>query len=169
MNDLLAMIPEWFKKIIEFPEIMKAWAKGLDMIEGDVSLVWNNQYIQTCDEATLSQYERLLGITPAGDLNYRREIVINRLSLSAPFSVGFLRQQLNARFGEDGYTFNVDPQTSTAEIVITAPVERAVSIFLDLWYEVAPAHIEISVQEVSFVEGNMLVGGAVGSYVTHSF
>ena len=64
-NDLLIMVPEWFQKVIEYPEIMKAWVYALNQLDGNIRRLWDNQYIQTCDEATLAQYEKFLGIVPS--------------------------------------------------------------------------------------------------------
>lgn len=172
MNELLIMVPEWFQKVIEFPEIMKAWKYALDQFDGNIKQLWDNQYIQTCDEATLSLYEKLLGITPSGTdtLEYRRVIVLNKYSMMVPFSEGYLRSRLDEMFGADGYELTVDWQTLEASIEITASVARARLIFLDLWYGVAPAHVAIEAIEhlESDVDGEQFFGGAFFSTVINN-
>ena len=148
------MVPEWFRRVIEFPEIMKAWAYALNQVDGNIKKLWDNQYIQTCDEETLSQYERLLGIIPSGSdtLEYRRSIVLNKFSMIVPFSEGFLRSRLDEMYGADGYTFEVSSEDLTATLSITSWVPRGLEIFFDLWYGVAPAHIAITATEDFFSE-----------------
>jgi hypothetical protein len=171
-NDLLVMIPEWFQRVLEFPEIMKAYAFALNEVEGNTLQLWNNQYIQTCDETTLSEYEKFLGIVPSGTdtIEYRRMIVLNRYSMMVPFSEGYLRSRLDEMFGADGYELNVDWQTLEASIEITASVARARLIFLDLWYGVAPAHVAIEAVEhlESDVDGEQFFGGAFFSTVINN-
>lgn len=173
MNELLAMLPEWFQKIKEYPEIMKAWAYALNDLEGNIKQVWDNQYIQTCDEDTLSLYERLLGITPSGDqsLEYRRAMVMNRYSMIVPFTYEYLIDRLNEMFGQDGYVLTIDSANCTADIVITSSVARAKSIFLNLWHLVAPAHIAVTAHEEaqSEIDGEQYFGALVSSSVVNKF
>lgn len=169
MTNLLSMIPRFFQETLEFPEIMKAWEKGLGDFEGNIKGVWDNQYIQTCDEDTLSLYERLLGITPTGDLEYRRMIVLNKYSMAVPFSEGYLRAKLDEMFGPDGYILTIDHINLTATINITTHVAQARLIFLNLWYGIAPAHIAVSASEnlESDIDGEQFYGGVFFSTVIH--
>lgn len=171
MNELLTMLPEWFQKIKEYPEIMKAWSYALSDLDINIKKVWDNQYIQTCDEETLSLYERLLGITPSGTLEYRRAIVMNRYSMIVPFSYEFLIERLNEMFGQDGYVLTIDSENNTADIVITSSVARAKSIFLNFWHLIAPAHIEVSAREEAQtdIDGEQYFGGVVMSQVVNNF
>ena len=172
-NDLLLMVPEWFQRVLEFPEIMKAWAYALEMVDGNVKQLWDNQYIQTCDEATLSTYETLLGITPSGTdtLAYRRAIVLNRYSMMVPFSEGYLRARLDDMFGEDGYTLDINSETSTVTVEITATVQRALQMFFDLWYGIAPAHLHIIASEAldTLLTGSQYYAAVITSSVYSSF
>lgn len=172
-DELLAMLPEWFQKIKEYPEIMAAWAYALSTLGNNIMQVWANQYIQTCDEETLSLYERLLGITPSGTstLEYRRAIVMNRYTMIVPFSESFLLERLNEMFGQDGYVLTIDSANNTADMVITSSVARAKSIFLNFWYLVAPAHIEVTAHEEahSDIDGTQYFGGVVMSQVVNTF
>lgn len=173
MSDLLLMIPEWFQKVLEFPEIMKAWEYALDQLEGNVKQLWDNQYIQTCDEATISLYEKLLGIIPSGTdtLAYRRAVVLNKYAMTVPFTEIYLRQRLDEMFGENGYNLTIDSSTCSAELEITSYVARARMIFFDLWYGIAPAHIEIDAYEHlnTLINAEQFYGAAVASVVSNSF
>lgn len=165
-NDLLIMIPVWFQRVLEFPEIMKAWAYALDQFDGDVKKVWDNQYIQTCDEATLSLYEKLLGITPSGTetLEYRRTVVWNKYSMIVPFSIGFLKERLTQVY--DNNEVEVDPVNCVLTVDLYESGTGSVDSVYQLLYDVVPAHIEIRLikQGLVDIEDNAYVGSYVGSY-----
>ena len=165
-NDLLIMIPVWFQRVLEFPEIMKAWAYALDQFDGNVKKIWDNQYIQTCDEATLSLYEKLLGITPSGTetLEYRRTVVWNKYSMIVPFSIGFLKERLTQVY--DNNEVEVDSINSTLTVVLYESANGNVNSVYQLLYDVVPAHIEIRLikQALVDIEDNAYVGSYVGSY-----
>lgn len=165
-NDLLIMIPVWFQRVLEFPEIMKAWAYALDQFDGDVKKVWDNQYIQTCDEATLSLYEKLLGITPSGTetLEYRRTVVWNKYSMIVPYSIGFLKERLTQVY--DNNKVEVDPVNDVLTVDLYESGTGSVDSVYQLLYDVVPAHIEIRLikQGLVDIEDNAYVGSYVGSY-----
>lgn len=170
-DELVAMLPKWFQQIIEYPEIMAAWADALSAFDGNIKALWENQYIQTCDEATISMYEHLLGITPSGTdtLEYRRQMVLNKVAMVAPYTEGYLRTQLDEMFGADGYTLTIDSTTSTGNIVITSPVPRSPNLFFNFWYGIAPAHIKMDAHQEAETEidGQQYYGGVFVSSVTH--
>lgn len=170
-NDLLIMVPEWFQRVIEYPEIMKAWAYALNQVDGNIRRLWDNQYIQTCDEATLALYEKVLGIILSGydTLEYRRMVVLNKYSMLVPFTESFLREKLDGMFGSTGYIFTINSAACTASITITAPVARSVNLFFNLWYQIAPAHIKADAhaEAQSVLTGDQYYGAVIISSVNN--
>ena len=168
-QELVDLLPEYFKEIIEYPEIMKAWAEGLSMAGGSEQQVWNNLYIQTCDEATIEQYENLLNLQPApGDpLEVRRDRVMSRLLISTPYSERRLRAMFNEMFGEDNYQLTVDSVNQTAAMVFTAHVNDGVAQFCSTWYSMAPAQMAFTVNEDihTDIDGNMFYGGCMSQTI----
>lgn len=146
MSDLISMIPEWFQKVIEFPEIMKAWEYALDQYDGNLKQVWDNQYIQTCDEATLSTYEKLLGIVPNAmdSLESRRIVVLNKYSMIAPFSIGFLKSRLDAIYGD--YDIDVDPVALTLKVTLNGQGWDVIDTVFSLIFDICPAHVEFELK-----------------------
>ena len=169
-DDLLSLLPEWFKRVIEYPEIMAAYAKALSSLDGNIEQLWKNKYLQTCDEPTLALYEKLLKITPSGtdSIEYRREIALNKYSMIVPFSEDFLRDRLDVIFGAGGYELVIDSPNQTAELSVIRTVPRGLSIFFDLWYGIAPAQMEVTAKEdiTSDTEGFRVIAGAVESGVS---
>ena len=162
-NDLVEMLPQFFQNILEYPEIMKAWAKGLDMAGANSQQVWNNLYVQTCDSDTLAQYEAYLGINPSpGDsLSVRRARVMSRLMASVPYSERKIRALLDEMYGVGNYTLTVDPVQCEAEMRIHVTIDQGVLLFCALWFEMAPAHMAFTVYEDFRINGKLYIGGCV--------
>lgn len=164
-NDLISLLPEFFKGIAEYPETMKAYAYVLNQLESNITHLWDNQYIQTCDEATIAIYEQILGLLyEEGDtLNVRRNRIMNRLMLVVPFTEKVLRARLDELFGS--YEFTVDSVNCEATMVIKSFTQDGLKLFYDLWNQVAPAHMAITAYEdfVTKINGYLKVGGVVCS------
>ena len=162
-NDLVEMLPQFFQDILEYPEIMKAWSKGLDMVGVNSQQVWNNLYVQTCDSDTLAQYEAYLGINPSsGDsLTVRRARVMSRLMVSIPYSERKIRSLLDEMYGEGNYTLTVDSVNCEAHMQIHKTIDQGRLLFCALWFEMAPAHMAFSVNEDHVINSKLYFGGCV--------
>lgn len=168
-SELIKQLPYYFRPILEFKQLMIAHGWGYDLAEQTAGLVLKNFFIQTCDEDTLSQYEKLFGIVPdAGDtLEYRRERILQIFSFEAPFDINYLQERLTALFGAD-YTMVVYPQISRLVINLTSERYGAVSLLYDLLLSIVPAHIEIiSNQQIVNVVNRPLYAGAVPGTALH--
>ena len=171
-NDLLEMLPQFFQSILEYPEIMKAWSKGLDMAGANSQQVWNNLYVQTCDSDTLAQYEAYLDINPApGDsLAVRRARVMSRLMVSVPYSERKIRDLLDEMYGEGNYTLTIDPEHSEATMQLHTIIDQGMLLFCTLWFEMAPAHMAFTINEdiTTDIDSGLYFGGCISqSYFTN--
>ena len=164
-QDLVDLLPQLFQNILEYPEIMKAWAKGLDMAGGSSRQVWDNLYIQTCDLETLEEYEAYLGINPSPDdtLTVRRARVMSRLMVSVPYSERKIRVLLDEMYGAGNYTLTVDSEHSEAQMEIHKSIEQGMLLFCALWFEMAPAHMAFTVNEdiTTDIDSNLYFGGCI--------
>ena len=142
---LKEQLPEYFRPIIEFGEILKAHGCSLDELDKTRVKVQDNNYILTCDEETIAYYERLLGITYRfGDtMEYRRARVLQKYNTIVPFSEEFLRDKLTELYGEEGYEMSVDSAACKMKIKVTSDRYGAVDLLYDLLWDVVPAHIQI--------------------------
>lgn len=169
MADLTRQLPFYFRPILEFQQLMIAHGWGYDIAEQAAGLVLQNFFIQTCDEETLEQYEKLFGITPeAGDtMEYRRERVLQIFSSSAPFDINYLHERLTELFGND-FTLICDPVRSWLIVVLTSERYGAVTLLYDLLLSVVPAHIRIiSNQQVTNYITRPLYTGIVPGAAIH--
>ena len=162
---LRGQLPEYFRPISEFREILKAHGYSLDKLDETSEKVKDNNYIATCDEETIAYYEKLLGITYRfGDtMEYRRARVLQKYNTIVPFSIEFLRDKLTELYGEDGYEMSVDSAACKLKIKVTSDRYGAIDLLYDLLWDVVPAHIQIlaNQQTTNRVPCRLYAAGAV--------
>jgi hypothetical protein len=170
-KNLIELLPDYYHPILEFQQIMTAHGAALEEFERNIQLVYNNFYVQTCDEKTLKVYEKWFGLIPsAGDtLEYRRELVLSKFQSKTPFSIGYLRDRLTELFGDD-YTLAVDPVACTLTVSLTSSRYGAVTLLYTLLYDIVPAHMQIiSNQQVENIIKRKLYHGAVPGSSVHQY
>ncbi len=164
--NLMDILPEYFRPVLEFEQIMKAHGVAVDILEKNIGLVKANCFVQTADAATIKTYEELFGLTyKLGDtLEYRRQRILQQFNIIPPFSIGFLRSRLTGLFGAD-YTLRVDPVASTLFVLVTSSRYGAVDLLYSLIWDVVPVHMEVTAnhQVTNDVGGGIYMGGVVSN------
>lgn len=154
----MAVLPEYFRPILEFQKIMEVHENSLNVFEKNADQVWKNLFIQTCDEATISLYENRFGIIPIpGDtLEYRRKRLLQKYNTITPFSIEFLKSRLTVMYGDD-YSLVMDPVACKLTISVTSDRYGAIDMLYDLLWDVIPAHLEVvsNQQVTNFVSGSI--------------
>lgn len=151
-DDLLNLLPDFFKNILEYPEIMKAWGDAFQTGENNIQAVMNNLFVQTCDETTLEYWENLCNITPlAGmSLDDRRQIVIDALSATTGMTWKKFYNYTRNRFMKNMLTLPIiwiDPSLGYNAGVpgirarLTENERYIIRAFTEFWFRVAPAHV----------------------------
>lgn len=72
---------------------------------------WHNQYILYSNVYGIEKFEKVLGIVadPSTEsLEFRRARLLNRYSMTPPFTMPFLRQRLDEVLGEGSYSISID-------------------------------------------------------------
>ena len=110
----MSQLPQWFKPVLEYIALMQAYGFSLDDINRNLRAVYDNFFIQTCDEDTISQWEHLFGIANRYDatLDYRRAVLLQKFSQTAPYTLRHFTEKLTELFGDD-YTL-----TDTADAIL---------------------------------------------------
>ena len=111
MNDLKIYLPRIYKNILEFDKLIETENELFDSINSETNKVKNNQYVLTADLDGIIMYEKMLGITanPAiEDIEFRKNRIINRLSMTVPFTMRFLKNRLDEIIGKDKWTAYLD-------------------------------------------------------------
>lgn len=151
-DTLYKQLPDYFKPIIEFLEILKAHGYALDGLDANAAQVAANNYIQTADAATIAWWENTLGLTYSfGDtMEFRRQRILQQFNITTPFSIGYLKDRLDGLYGPDGYEMEEDSQNLTLTIKVTSGIYGAIQLLYPFILEIIPAHILlIANQEVT--------------------
>lgn len=165
---LIDQLPTYFRPVLEFQQLMIAHGWAYDLAESTAGLVLNNFFLQTCDEDTIAQYEKLFGIIPeAGDtMEYRRERILQIFSSVAPFDINYLDDRLRELFGGE-YALTVYPGESRLIVNLTSEKYGAVALLYNLLLDVVPAHVEIisNQQVVNYINRPLYAGAVPGSAI----
>ena len=123
-TDLCQYWPRWFREILDFQALCQTEGEELRLMAAFLERVRANLFVQTMDEGTAAVWEAILHITPnpvTEPLSFRRDRVLNRLSMHPPFTLTFLYQRLDALFGPGNWEVEVDYPNYT--LYIEAAVE----------------------------------------------
>lgn len=171
--DLIRLLPDYFKKILDFKEIMNTEEIELKELYAFINIIYNNVYIQTADEETIKYYENLLNLYPeSGDsLEIRRIRVLNRLRLRPPYTLPYLKELLNANVGVNNWSLEIDYPNYTMSITIYTVSEELYEEVKALVLYIIPAHISWQViQELpQEIDKTIYFGLGMVSSTSYSF
>lgn len=123
LSNVREYIPDIYKGIDEFNEILDIQEQLKDLFEKGCDDVENNQFISTLTMEGVQKYEKLLNIIPnpsKEDLDFRRSRVKNRLTTMPPFTKNFLYDKLNSIIGKDKFNMYIDNDEYTLYIESSA-------------------------------------------------
>lgn len=151
---LIDYLPPIMQNFKEIKEITNAEQKEVDLIDGEISKVLDNAFIEDCDEYGIKKYEKLVGVTPTAQdtLESRKLRVLIRWNDFIPYSYRVLIQKLNIFCGVNNYDISGDlknyelfisthlsivGQTTELEKMLDKmlPVPIVFTLFNDLEYE----------------------------------
>lgn len=143
-TDICQYWPEWFRKILDFQALCQTEGEELRVMARFMDRVRANLFVQTMDEQTTADWEKIFRIVPnplTETLQFRRDRILNRLSMHPPFTLTFLYQRLDALFGPGNWEVEVDYPNYT--LYIEADVDdqqyfSEMSVTMDL---IKPCHI----------------------------
>lgn len=170
-EELLELLPVWFQRIREYPEIMKSYAKAFTDLLTNLTSVSDNLYLQRCDEPTLTDWERLMQIypDPGESLEVRRKHVLARWSMTGAYSLEYVRQQLDDALGAGNYTLNIafSGGTTWGFLIYNDYVEGGRELVSVIWYGTCPAHIRLGQFDAFNIDINskMYSGGVCQSTI----
>lgn len=143
-NPLIESLPDWFRDIPEFQQIIGAEQPEFDTAIREMTAIADNFFFQTMDTSAVKMWEQIFGIIPnpaTEDLDFRRRRALNRISTRPPFTLGFLYQKLDEIIGSGQWEVEVDYPNYTLYIDSSAENQlwaNEVAITLN---KVKPAHI----------------------------
>lgn len=110
LNKIIKNYPHYERKILEFQKIAGAEDMFISDADFERQRVLANQFVLTADANGLSMFENLYGIIPQStdSLELRRERILIRIQLQPPYTVKFLKLQLDKIIGKEQYELNID-------------------------------------------------------------
>ena len=141
-KELMRQLPEYFRPILEFQELMKIHGAASDCFEGALQQVSANCFIATCDERTLAYYEALMQIPDNGkSLEERKQLVILQWGMQTLYTLPKLKELLASAVGTGNFSVLCDYNHYQVTIAIS---EQDTSMILGLYdtvFKMIPAHI----------------------------
>lgn len=137
-------LPPWYREVLDYQQMCQTEEQQFALLAEEINRVADNFFLQTMDLGTVQLWENVFHITanPSTEsLQFRRERIINRISMRPPYTLGFLYQMLDRLIGEGQWTVEVDYPNYA--LYIEAGAEGQ-SYWQELTYTVnhiKPAHI----------------------------
>lgn len=167
MIKLLTVLPKIYRSIKDFIALMNAVEPTFDEIEDNISKVYRNFYIQTCDTTTLEKLEKLCGlkIDENQTLEIRRAIVLDIFISALPYTLVKLKEKLNTICGTGKWKLDIDYNNYLMKVELLkdnpiSPDEAAVNFITMI-----PAHICYYFFKTIYIEsevGYQNIGGYTG-------
>lgn len=120
---LSSFVPTIYKDVVEMDDIMRSEENIMKIARQEMFSAFANTFVLTSDESGVIMFEKMLNIianVQTEDLEFRRQRVLNRLSMSPPFTLNFLKQKLDEIIGPNAWTAYINPATSTLYVESSA-------------------------------------------------
>ena len=143
-TDLLRYVPDWFRRILDFQEICKTESAQMEALAAAIHAVADNFFFQTMDAGAVAMWEKIFGIVPnpqTETLDFRRQRVLNRVSMQPPFTLQFLYNKLDQIIGRGTYEILVDYPNYTLYIRSSAENQAYATEVSYTVGRIKPAHI----------------------------
>ena len=143
-TDLLSLLPEWYRKILDYQQICQSEEGQLEALAEAINGVADNFFFQTMDVSSVQQWEKIFRIIPnpsTESLEFRRSRLLNRMSTRPPYTLSFLYQKLDELIGRGQWTVNVDYPNYTIYIESSASNQAYASEVAVTMNTIKPAHM----------------------------
>lgn len=144
MSDIKQYLPNIYDAILEFEGLIASENALFDNLDTETEKVRDNQYVLTAEIDGIIEYEKMLNIIPKPStetIEFRRQRIINRLSMVPPFTFRFLKQKLDEIIGVDRYTASIDYPNYTLYIESSAENQEWFHEILVTVTKLKPANI----------------------------
>ena len=169
MSNLKNYLPNIYKDVLETDELTSTEDLLFQDLNSETEKVRNNQLVLTSDVDGIEQYEKMLNIIPnpsTESIEFRVDRIINRLSMTPPFTFSFLKKKLDEIIGVGKWEAYIDYANYTLyveslavnqiwfhEILVTINRLKPVNIvFTNKPFVAAKIHVSenINLTQVSF-------------------
>lgn len=137
-------IPGLYRDNQELNAIIDAVQPELDLITIEMRNKFDDTFAATATLGGVLKWEILLGITadPSTEgLQFRRDRILNRLASNIPFTERMLQQIMDNIIGEGGWSYSLDYNNYTLDIVSLRPGRNWVREMQTTLEKIIPANI----------------------------
>lgn len=104
-------LPPWYREVLDYQQMCQTIGAQFALLAEEINRVADNFFLQTMDLETVQMWEGIFRIVanPATEsLQFRRDRIINRISMRPPFTLRFLYQKLDELIGPGLWSVTVD-------------------------------------------------------------
>lgn len=145
---MIEYLPWHINDVTEMIRFMDIDDETFDIVKAEIDKFMDNRFIQTADADMIAQWEDLLSIQadPANEtLEFRRQRLLTRLSLSLPYTTPYVRQRLDGILGVGNYTLSIDYSTYTINLDIQIAQQAYYDEVVILLTLIKPANMVLNV------------------------
>jgi hypothetical protein len=155
---MASQVERYFRPIYEDVREIKLLSSitnsEIDSLYAFITQVLNNTYIMLSDEVGISQYELSYNIVPypTDTLEFRRQRLITRKSLRPPFTLLWLRSQLDTLLGEGTYSLEIDYPNRAIRVRYSGVEKALLKELILLLTRAKPANMTLSVTGDEYID-----------------
>ena len=104
-------LPPWYREVLDYQQMCQTIGAQFALLAEEINRVADNFFLQTMDLETVQMWENIFRIVPnpaTESLQFRRDRIINRISMRPPFTLRFLYQKLDELIGPGLWNVTVD-------------------------------------------------------------
>lgn len=118
-----SFVPHIYKDVTEMDAIIDAEQQHLSTAQMEASQAFANTFVLTANYEGIEMFELMLSIIANPDtetLEFRRQRILNRITLAPPFTFRFLKKRLDDIIGKNAWNAHVDFNNYTLYIESSA-------------------------------------------------
>lgn len=118
-----SFVPHIYKDVTEMDAIIDTEQENLSVAQMEASQAFANTFVLTANYEGIEMFELMLDIIANPDtetLEFRRQRILNRITLAPPFTFRFLKKRLDDIIGKDAWNAHVDFDNYTLYIESSA-------------------------------------------------
>ena len=108
---LNSFVPSVYKGFLEMDELINSEEEVMKIARGEMFSTFFNTFVLTSNEEGVIMFERMLNIVAnphTEDLDFRKQRIINRLSMNSVYTFRYLKQKLNELIGVNLWKAYID-------------------------------------------------------------
>ena len=152
--ELLKHLPLFVQEYREIRTIMNAENPEFQIAEDETEVIFNNQFIKSCNLKGIARFESLMGIVPEPDdtLASRISRVLTRWNDTVPYTFIVLCERLDTLCGKDNYEIERDINNYTMDITTHLELVGQTDELEYMLGYMIPANIAMTVQNKIYLD-----------------